>query len=107
LSKPAWIFGLIVVAVLIAGLYRAKYGARHAADEIATVERAIEDAEQRVLVLEAEVSHLGRREWIEEYARKELGMAPPEAHQFLRPDQLDERLAERVAGQHSADPEQP
>jgi len=92
MSKPAWIFGLIVVAVLIAGLYRAKYGARDAAGEIAAVEAEIAAAEQRILVLEAEISHLSRREWIEEYARRELGMAPPRADQFITPGDLDARL---------------
>ncbi|MEM7766944.1 MAG: cell division protein FtsL [Pseudomonadota bacterium] len=92
MSKPAWIFGLIVVAVLIAGLYRAKYGARDAAGDIAQIEAEIEAAQQRVLMLEAEVSHLSRREWIEEYARNELGMAPPRADQFIRPSDLDRRI---------------
>jgi len=92
MSKPAWIFGLLVVAVLIAGLYRAKYGARDVADEIVAVERQIEAAEQRLTMLEAEVSHLGRREWIEEYARNELGMAPADASQFIRPSDLDNRV---------------
>ncbi|MEM0985392.1 MAG: cell division protein FtsL [Pseudomonadota bacterium] len=95
MSRPAWIFGLIVIAVLIAGLYRAKFGARDAAGEIAAIEAEIKDAEQRKALLEAEVSHLARREWIEEYARKELGMAPPSAEQFITPDDLDARLVSR------------
>lgn len=102
MSKPAWIFGLIVVAVLIAGLYRAKYGARSAADEIAVTEQAIAEAEQRILMLEAELSHMSRREWIEEYARKELGMGPPEASQVISPDELDERIGEANPSQEAA-----
>lgn len=105
MSKPAWIFGLIVVAVLIAGLYRAKYGARDAAGEIAAIEAEIEAAEQRLLTLEAEVSHLSRREWIEEYARNELGMAPPTPEQFIGPGDLDQRVGPVVEDERAPPPE--
>ncbi|MEO0465310.1 MAG: septum formation initiator family protein [Pseudomonadota bacterium] len=92
MSKRAFIFGLVVIAVLIVGLYRAKYGARDARAEIAAVEVEIAEAERRLVLLEAELSHMVRREWIEEYARRELGMAPPRADQFVHPDDLDSRL---------------
>lgn len=94
MSKRAFIFGLVVIAVLIVGLYRAKYGARDARAEIAEVEAEIADAQQRLVLLDAELSHMIRREWIEEYARRELGMAPPRADQFVRPEDLAERLGE-------------
>lgn len=94
MSRNAFIFGLILVAVLIFSLYRAKYGAQDAVEEIARVEAEIEAAERRKLLLEAELSHLSRREWIEEYARKELGMGPPRAEQFVAPEDLDAALAD-------------
>ena len=92
MSKPAWIFGLLVVAVLIAGLYHAKYGARAAADEIVELEAEIAAAEARILMLEAELAHMSRREWIEEYARENLGMRPADARQFIHPSDLDSRV---------------
>lgn len=99
MSKRAFAFGLLVIAVLIFGLYRAKYGAADARAEIRAVEMEIAEAEGRLALLEAELSHMIRREWIEEYARRELGMAPPRADQYVRPEHLEERLrAERVGG---------
>lgn len=89
MSRRAFIFGLIVIAALIVSLYRAKYGARDAAAEIAAIEAQIDEARARKALLEAELSHMGRREWIEEYARNELGMGPARAHQFVSPDDLD------------------
>lgn len=100
MSKKAFAFGLLVVALLIVSLYRAKYGARDARTEIATVEQQIAEAEARKALLEADLSHMIRREWIEEYARKELGMAPPRPDQFIREGDLDARLG-------AAEPEAP
>lgn len=92
MSKHAFLFGLAVIAVLIVSLYRAKYGASEARAEISVVEDQIADAEHRKALLEAELSHMIRREWIEEYARRELGMGPPRADQFIRPEDLDARI---------------
>lgn len=92
MSKRAFFFGLAVIALLIVSLYRAKYGAREARAEIAVVEAEIAAAERRKALLEAELSHMIRREWIEEYARRELGMAPPRADQFATEEDLDARL---------------
>ncbi len=89
MSRRAFVFGLIVVALLIFSLYRAKYGARDAAAEIAQIEMQIADAQARKALLEAELSHMSRREWIEEYARSELGMGPARAHQFVSAGDLD------------------
>ena len=90
--KHAFLFGLAVIAVLIVSLYRAKYGASEARAEISAVEEQIADAEHRKALLEADLSHMIRREWIEEYARRELGMGPPRADQFIRPEDLDARV---------------
>ena len=92
MSKKAFIFGLVVIAVLIVGLYRAKYGAQEARAEIKAVETEIAEAEGHLALLEAELSHMIRREWIEEYARRELGMAPPRADQYVQAEDLDDRL---------------
>ena len=92
MSKHAFLFGLAVIAVLIVSLYRAKYGASEAREEIAAVEVQIENARHRKALLEADLSHMIRREWIEEYARRELGMGPPRADQFIRSEDLDARV---------------
>lgn len=92
MSKRAFYFGLFVVAVLIFSLYRAKYGARDSAEEIAQIEAEILLEEERRLELLAELSHRSRQEWLEEYARYELGMGPPKADQYVRLQSLEARI---------------
>jgi hypothetical protein len=41
---------------------------------------------------------MSRRDWIEEYARKELGMAPPKADQMADEDDLDDVVGPPVDG---------
>ena len=100
MSRRAFIFGLAVIALLIFSLYRAKYGARESAEEIAKVEAEIADAIEERKMLLGEMSHLSRQEWIEEFARQELGMVPARAEQFVRADDLD-----RVVGAAETNPE--
>ena len=88
MSRRAFLFGLVVVGLLIVSLYRAKYGAKDTAAELLAVEAQIEDARHEKALLQTELSHMSRREWIEEYARNELGMAPPRADQFIREEDL-------------------
>lgn len=103
MSKRAFFFGLAVIAVLIFSLYRAKYGARDSALQIAAVEEQIEAAQAEQTDLLAEFSHRSRQEWIEEYARNELGMVPARAEQFVRTVDLDGRVGPPVIEQDSAE----
>lgn len=96
MSKQAFLFGLAVVAVLIFSLYRAKYGAQDTVAEIEMVEAQIETAEAEHAELLAEFAHRSRQEWIEEFARKELGMVPARAEQFVRTVDLDGRVGPPV-----------
>ncbi|MEO0548966.1 MAG: septum formation initiator family protein [Pseudomonadota bacterium] len=89
MSKRAFFFGLAVIAVLIFSLYRAKFGARETVQEIAKVEAEIETALAEQADLLAEFSHRSRQEWIEDYARTQLGMVPARAEQFVKPGDLD------------------
>ncbi|MEL6473327.1 MAG: septum formation initiator family protein [Pseudomonadota bacterium] len=88
MSRLATLIGFAVIALLVIGLYRAKSGASDTEKEIAEVEAAIAEAEERQLLLEAELAHLSRREWIEDYARNQLGMGPARAEQFVREAEL-------------------
>ncbi len=92
MSKRAFLFGLAVVAVLIFSLYRAKYGAQETVAQIKVVEQEIAAAEAEHADLLAEFAHRSRQEWIEEYARRELGMVPARAEQFVRTVDLDGRV---------------
>ena len=89
MSRRAFLFGLLVVGLLIVSLYRAKSGAKETAAELMAVEAQIEDAHHEKALLETELSHMSRREWIEEYARNELGMAPPRPEQMANERDLD------------------
>lgn len=89
MSRRAFILGLVVVGLLVFSLYRAKYGAKDTAAELMSVEAQIEDARHEKATLETELSHMSRREWIEEYARNELGMAPPRPEQMADESDLD------------------
>jgi len=92
MSKRAFFFGLAVVALLIFSLYRAKYGARETVAAIETIEVQIEQAQAEQADLLAEFAHRSRQEWIEEFARRELGMVPARAEQFVRTVDLDGRV---------------
>lgn len=89
MNRKVFFFGLLVVALLVVSLYRAKYGARDTAAELATVEASIEEARREKALLETELAHMSRRDWIEEYARKQLGMAPPRPGQMASEADLD------------------
>lgn len=90
MSRKVFFFGLVVAALLVFSLYRAKYGAKDTAAELMAVEAQIEQAQQEKSLLETELAHMSRRDWIEEYARKELGMAPPKPGQMVNEGDLDE-----------------
>lgn len=92
MSKRAFLFGLAVVGLLIFSLYRAKYGAQDTVAEIEAVEIQIAEAEAAQADLLAEFAHRSRQEWIEEFARRELGMVPARAEQFVRTVDLDGRI---------------
>ncbi|MEE9380961.1 MAG: septum formation initiator family protein [Hyphomonadaceae bacterium] len=89
MSRKAFFFGLALVALLVISLYQAKYGAREAAAEIELLDAEIAEAVHEKSLLEAELAHMSRREWIEDYARNELGMGPAKAEQFARETDLD------------------
>ena len=92
MSKRTFFFGLAVVALLIFSLYRAKYGAQETVAEIEQVEIQIAEAEAAQADLLAEFAHRSRQEWVEEFARRELGMVPARAEQFVRTVDLDGRV---------------
>ncbi|MEO0983220.1 MAG: septum formation initiator family protein [Pseudomonadota bacterium] len=89
MNRKSLILGLLVICVLIVSLYRAKYGAKDSAAEIAELTEQVAEAERRKAMLEADLAHMSRREWIEEYARNHLGMEPARAAQFVREAELD------------------
>ncbi|MGE6698308.1 cell division protein FtsL [Hyphomonas sp. NPDC076900] len=90
MSRKVFFFGLLVAGLLIFSLYRAKYGAKDTAAELMAVEAQIEEAQREKALLETELAHMSRRDWIEEYARKELGMAPPKPGQMANEGDLDD-----------------
>jgi cell division protein FtsL len=102
MSRRAFFFGLLVAALLVFSLYRAKYGARDTAAELMAVDAQIEEAQKEKAVLETELAHMSRRDWIEEYAREKLGMAPPKADQMADEDDLDHVVGPPADGPRAA-----
>lgn len=96
MNRKVFFFGLLIVALLVVSLYRAKYGARDTAEELASVEARIEEAQREKALLETELAHMSRRDWIEEYARRHLGMAPPRPGQMANEADLDEVIGPPV-----------
>ena len=105
MSRRVFLFGLLVVSLLIVSLYRAKYGAKDTAAELMAVEAQIEEARREKVMLETELTHMSRRDFIEEYARKELGMAPPRPEQMADEDELDVLLGPVIVPGADAQPQ--
>ncbi|MFN4183911.1 MAG: FtsB family cell division protein [Hyphomonas sp.] len=100
MSRKVFFFGLLVAGLLIFSLYRAKYGAKDTAAELMAVEAQIEEAQREKALLETDLAHMSRRDWIEEFARKELGMAPPKPGQMAHESDLDEVVGPPVTSLH-------
>lgn len=96
MSRRIFFLGLAVVGLLIFSLYHAKYGAKDTAAELMAVEAAIAAAEDEKAMLETELAHMSRRDWIEDYARRELGMAPPKPEQMAYESDLDALIGRPV-----------
>lgn len=97
MTKRAWAIGLFVAIALIVALYRAKYGARESLAEKRDLQAEVAALEEELRVLRSEFAHLSRPEWLSEYARRNLGMAPPRADQFIGPEDLSPEPTEEVA----------
>jgi len=97
MSRRAFLIGIFVAAILVIGLYRAKDGARESSVEIRRLEAEVSEAYRQKSLLEAELAHLSRREWVEAYARQELGMGPARANQFASEYNLDLLVGEANA----------
>jgi cell division protein FtsL len=98
MSRRVFFFGLLVAALLVFSLYRAKYGAKDTAAELMAVEAQIEAAQKEKALLETELAHMSRRDYIEEIARNDLGMAPPKPDQMASEEDLDQVVGPPIDG---------
>lgn len=89
MSRRMFFIGLAIVSLLIVSLYHAKYGAKDTAAELMAVEAKIELAAEEKAMLETELAYMTRRDVIEEYARRDLGMVPPKPEQMAYEADLD------------------
>jgi cell division protein FtsL len=88
MTRTAWIIGLVVAALLVVSLYRAKYGARESAAQERALKKEIVALEEDIRALRNEVSGRTNLVWIEEYARSVLGMGPPRAEAIMTPGEV-------------------
>jgi cell division protein FtsL len=90
--KLNWLLMLTTLATAVA-LYAVKYDTRRLEARLQAQERALEKAENDVVILTAERTHLARPERLEPLARL-IGMAPITPAQYLRVDLPDRERGE-------------
>jgi cell division protein FtsL len=88
------IIGLIVIAGLAVGVYRAKLGAEETSARIEKTEAEVRNVTEEIAVLKAEEAYLSRPERIGPMARDKLGLEPSSPGQFTAPEALSQRLGE-------------
>ena len=92
--KRWWIIGLLVIAGLAVGLYRAKLGAQENETRIAALKADIGKTKGEVSVLKADEAYLSRPERIGPLARERLGLQPAAPDQFTAPEMISKRVGE-------------
>jgi len=92
--KRWWIIGLLVIAGLAVGLYRAKLGAQENETRIAALKAEIGKTSGEVSVLKADEAYLSRPERIGPLARERLGLQPAAPDQFTAPEMISKRVGE-------------
>ena len=106
--KRWWIIGLLVIAGLAVGLYRAKLGAQENETRIAALKAEIGKTSGEVSVLKADEAYLSRPERIGPLARERLGLQPAAPDQFTAPEMISKRVGEeRVSLPPTAAPKKP
>jgi cell division protein FtsL len=97
--KRWWIVGLLVIAGLAVGLYRAKLGAQENETRIAALKAEIGKTAGEVSVLKADEAYLSRPERIGPLARERLGLQPAAPNQFTQPEMISKRVDNERATQ--------
>lgn len=88
------VIGLLVIAGLAVGVYRAKLGAEETSARIEQTEAEVRKVTEEIAVLKAEEAYLSRPERIGPMARDKLGLEPSSPGQFTAPEALSQRLGE-------------
>jgi cell division protein FtsL len=98
------IIGLLVVAVLAIGVYRAKLGASETQARTTALNEEVRRANEDIGVLRAEEVYLSQPQRIGPIARERLGLAPAGNDQFTAPEQLARRVGEARLPPEQPDP---
>jgi cell division protein FtsL len=91
------ILGLVVVAGLAVGVYRAKLGASETEGKNAKVKAEIAAVTKDINVMRAEEAFLEQPSRIGPIARNRLGLEPSTPDQFTAPEQVSRRVGEARA----------
>jgi cell division protein FtsL len=105
--KRWWIVGLLVIAGLAVGLYRAKLGAQENETRITALQTEIGKTAGEVSVLKADEAYLSRPERIGPLARERLGLQPAAPDQYTSPEMISKRVGEERASQAQQQPVAP
>lgn len=92
--KRLAVIGVIVVALLAVGVYRAKLGAQETETRINAVKAEIRDETQEIAVMKAEEAYLSRPERIGPLAKDKLGLQPASPEQYTAPEMVSKRVGE-------------
>ncbi len=101
MTRRGWIIGILVAALLVVSLYRAKYGARESQAELRDLRDEIAATRKEIDVLRTDFSYLSSPEWLSEYATRKLGMSPQRPDQIKTEDEMA-RMAAAEATQPDA-----
>lgn len=94
--KGLFATSLVVIALLVVSVYRAKEGAQESELKINQLEKQIAAEKEELRVLKAEEAHLSRPERIGPLATEKLGMGPVRPEQMTGESALQEKLSENV-----------
>jgi len=91
------IIGLVVVAGLAVGVYRAKLGASETEGKNTKIKAEIAATTKDINVMKAEEAFLEQPSRIGPIARNKLGLEPSTPDQFTAPEQVNKRVGEARA----------
>jgi cell division protein FtsL len=90
------ILGLVVVAGLAVGVYRAKLGASESEAKNAKLRSEVAKTSQDISVMKAEEVYLSQPSRIGPIAHDKLGLAPATPEQYTAAEQIARRTGERA-----------
>ena len=100
MRRALHIVAVVVIAVLVVGLYKAKTDAQQARARVALLEQNIADTQADMRALRAEIAHLESPARVEALAQSELHLQPGGSSAALPESAIDAHLPAPRAPSH-------